>query len=316
MNLTFRNLRAFIAIARFGTFTSAADHLLLSQPALTASIQQLEDGLGVRLFDRSSRGVSLTVEGREFLPLAEKLLADADAAVLNVRSLAERRRGSVGIASVSSFANRVLSVAIPRFTAAFPGISVRLRIADSPGVHRLVAEKLVDFGFASRVDAELSVRSAPLLSDPVGLICRSDHPIASAPAGAVRELIPGHPFIGLVNGEAIFSALADALDFVPMRTVEYEIENLAVLVALLRGGVGFSVVPAMTFPDHEPDLTFLPLAHPPQVRHLHFLTHPERSLSTAAHSMKRQIDETIATILDGDSWLGRQMRSVATAPAS
>jgi len=72
MNVTLRQLRAFLAVARFGSFTVAAEHLYTTQSALSGSIKELENALGVQLFDRSTRRVQLTEVGRELYPLVEK----------------------------------------------------------------------------------------------------------------------------------------------------------------------------------------------------------------------------------------------------
>jgi DNA-binding transcriptional LysR family regulator len=93
MDVELRHLRAFVAVARSGSFTRAAGRLLITQPALTRTIQQLEAALQVRLLERTSRHVELTPAGREFCGHAERVLADLDIALASVRGQATVRLG-------------------------------------------------------------------------------------------------------------------------------------------------------------------------------------------------------------------------------
>ena len=81
MNVTLRQLRAFLAVTRTGSFTLAAESLYITQSALSGLIKELEQVLGVRLFDRSTRRIQLSEVGRGIYPLIEKSLADLDGAL-------------------------------------------------------------------------------------------------------------------------------------------------------------------------------------------------------------------------------------------
>jgi DNA-binding transcriptional LysR family regulator len=93
MDVELRHLRAFVAVARSGSFTRAAGQLLITQPALTRTIQQLESALQVRLLERTSRHVELTPAGREFCGHAERVLAELDIALASVRQQVSVRLG-------------------------------------------------------------------------------------------------------------------------------------------------------------------------------------------------------------------------------
>jgi LysR family carnitine catabolism transcriptional activator len=100
--INLRHLRGFVAVAREGNFTRAAERLLLSQSALTVTIRQLEEYLGIALFNRTTRQVTLTVDGENFLTSAEKIIGDFDDAVAAVRHSVTQRRGQVSIAVLPS----------------------------------------------------------------------------------------------------------------------------------------------------------------------------------------------------------------------
>src|SRR3954467_6687588 len=112
MNITLRQLYGFKAVADVGTFTAAAQRLKVAQPALSLSIRELETELGVRLFDRTTRRVELTAAGREFLQSTEKLIADLELSIRNVRDLTDRKRGRLTIAAPPLLAAMIVPPAI------------------------------------------------------------------------------------------------------------------------------------------------------------------------------------------------------------
>jgi DNA-binding transcriptional LysR family regulator len=97
-----RHIRAFLALARAGSFTRAAAELHMSQPTLTVQIQQLENALGVKLFDRNKRHVALTQAGRDLLVPLERILIDVEAITTSAEELLEHRRGLVTVAALPS----------------------------------------------------------------------------------------------------------------------------------------------------------------------------------------------------------------------
>ena len=94
MKANLRQFQAFVTVARLGSFTRAAQHLHLSQPALTVQIRQLEEVDGIRLFDRSTRVVMLSPIGRDLAPTLERVLHEIDAVMVNTKELASLVKGS------------------------------------------------------------------------------------------------------------------------------------------------------------------------------------------------------------------------------
>ena len=104
VNFDLNDLQAFRAVVELGSFRRAAEAVSISQPALSRRIDKLEDALGVRLFERTTRSVTLTTVGRVFAPSAEQLLDDLDVALLGIRDVSTSRLGHVTIACVPSVA--------------------------------------------------------------------------------------------------------------------------------------------------------------------------------------------------------------------
>src|SRR6188508_2060428 len=115
MNFTLRQLRAFVSVARLGSFTRAARVLEISQPALTVQIRQLEEALGVRLLDRSTRSVSLSQVGREFVPVLERILDEINTFTSDARELTAGKRGLVTVAALPSICASLLPDAVAQF---------------------------------------------------------------------------------------------------------------------------------------------------------------------------------------------------------
>src|SRR5262245_20572117 len=124
INLTTRELNAFLTLAELRNFTRAAARCHLSQPAFSALVRALEDSLGARLFDRTTRSVELTAEGRVLIEPARRLLRDAEAALADVRDHAARRRGRVAIALLPSLAAGWLPPLLAKFHHTYPGIEI------------------------------------------------------------------------------------------------------------------------------------------------------------------------------------------------
>src|SRR4051794_19199597 len=108
MNVDMRQLRAFSTIGRVGSFTKAAAALFTTQPALSAQIRHLEEALDLRLFDRSTRAVTLTQAGRDLLPVVDRVLADVGAVIAQARNVAHMNVGRVAVAALPSVSSTML----------------------------------------------------------------------------------------------------------------------------------------------------------------------------------------------------------------
>src|SRR5215510_9605426 len=137
-DLTARQLHAAPAVAEYNSFIAAAAFLKTSQPALTRTIMRVEDVLGVRLFDRSTRRVAITSAGKEFVAVAERMLNDLRISIGSMREIGEQQRGQVIISSIMSVANGLLPAIVAKYRDSRPGIEIILR----EGVHGTVLEDI------------------------------------------------------------------------------------------------------------------------------------------------------------------------------
>ncbi|WP_258128183.1 LysR family transcriptional regulator [Achromobacter anxifer] len=284
MNLSARQLRAFVALAEERHFTRAAQRCHLTQPAFSALIRQLEDSAGVRLFDRNTRHVELTAEGQVLDATARRLLADMDLVMEDLRDHAARKRGRVALAALPSLAAGWLPGLLARFRDAYPGITVDLCDALLDPCLDLVQAGQVDFAVASRRPDMNELDSEFLHADRYFLVCRADHPLADAGKARLRDILR-YPMIQLARGSSVRKHLEGALGADAPAPV-FEVEHLATVTGLVRAGLGVSVVPAMTlFHFGGADLRIVPLAGKTLTRPLYLVRRKGRTLSVAAQAL-------------------------------
>src|SRR5262245_29037592 len=178
MNVTLRQLQAFLAVADHGNFTRAAARLNMPQPALSLTIRELEAALGIRLFDRTTRRVELTKAGADFSHAARKLMSDFDLAMRNARDLTERKRGRLVVGAPPLLAAMILPGAIADYRRTFPGIDVRIVDTQSDLIVDKVRSGEADCGIGTFAEDENGIERQMLVRDTLMLFCDTRSPLA------------------------------------------------------------------------------------------------------------------------------------------
>ena len=285
MDISTRQLRAFVALAEQRSFTRAAALTHLSQPAFSALIRSLEESLNQRLFDRSTRHVALTTEGQAFEAAARRVIAEFDAALAGAADYAARRRGRVAIALLPSLAAGWLPPLLAEFRARFPAIELDVADVLSEGCIERVKSGQADLAIAAiRADTP-ELRADLFCSDRFHLVCPSGHPLAETKtAPRPKELLP-YPFIHLSRTSSVRQYLDAALRPLQLNAV-LEVEQLATVSGMVRAGLGLSIVPSLTlFHFQQPGLVTRPLGWKGLTRRLYLVRRRDRGLSLAAESL-------------------------------
>lgn len=284
MNPSIRHLRAFLELAKQQNFTRAAQANHLSQPAFSALISGLEESLGLKLFDRSTRSVSLTVEGEAFYASAQRVVQDFDAALAGVRDHASRKRGRVAVALLPSLAAHWLPGVLSRFHASYPDIELDVADVLSDACLGRVASGQADFAIAAASANTPLLQASVFCSDCFYLVCPAGHVLATQARVGPRDLAKW-PFIQLTRATSVRQNLGMAMHPIQMQTV-MEVEQLATVMGMVRAGLGISVVPGLTlFHFDQPGLVIRPLRLGGLTRTLYLVRRRDRSLSLAAQSL-------------------------------
>jgi LysR family transcriptional regulator, carnitine catabolism transcriptional activator len=288
-----RQLRAAVAVAEYRSFIAAAADLGISQPALTLSIKRLEETLGVALFLRNTRQVTLTAAGREFVAMAERVLKDLRLGIQGVQELTDRRRGQVIVTSLIPVR---MSDVVAEYSRRFPGIDIELREGFADDVKEDVRGGIADFGIGYLDDLPASHASEPLLAETLCVLLRSDHPLARRRHVEFRALRD----VGLVSLPARsrarrqIDAAATAAGFALRHVVTVGLP--VTLLSLVRSGVGAAVIPSGPPPWRAfENLVSRPLVRPTLTSEIGVIRLRDRDLSPAAAGLLALARERLHT---------------------
>ena len=287
INWSARDLQVFLALAQTLSFRRTAEQVHMSQPAVSGLITRLEDALGARLFDRTTRSVQLTDAGKVFAERAESLSAQGADAARAVRDVAELRVGKVIMAALPSLAATVVPLAFARFAATYP--DVRLQVIDclSGPAFDLVRAGQVEFALTASNPAYADLDYLPLASDGFVLLMPPGHPLAQSTQPLPWAEVAGLTHISMplpssVRQYANAALLAHNLLFEP----RYEVEHLATINAMVVAGLGVAALPelAAVVAPHAGRVV-RPLVLPDMLRPIGMVNRRGRPLSTAAATM-------------------------------
>src|SRR5690606_36125693 len=243
--MTIKQLRAFLAVAQTMSFAQASERLYISQPALSLSIRALEDGLGGRLFSRTTRSVSLTPEGKALFPLARRLVAEWDSVEDNLRRHFTLQRGHVAIAAMPSFAGNRLPSLLMRFREQYPEIGITVHDVINEQVVEMVRNRQVELGITFEPASDPSLEFRHLYQDRFMAVVPPDSPLASRTELSWHDL-RAFPLITLQRPSAVRMMLEEHLSVEGEKLdVAMECHQLATVGRMVGSGLGVSLVPAL-----------------------------------------------------------------------
>lgn len=285
-NVTLRQLRAFLAVARERSFTQAAVRLRLTQSALTLSIKTLEAEVGAKLLDRTTRSVVPTVQGERFIAVAERLIEEMECALDDIWAHAERQRGLVVAAATASLISHAFAPALGVLASRHPGVSVRLVEEHTAGAVRRLLAGEVDFAVTTLPSPDPTLEAVPLLHDRFGLVCPSDHPLARGGDVLGWGVLRDYPLLGLGVESGIRTLIERyAEGEFALPRPRYDVSSVSGLQSLVKQGLGVAVMPALAaLPMTRADLVFRPLA-PAVHRTVYLAVRPGRTPTPAASAL-------------------------------
>ncbi len=240
MNLSFRQLRVFVEVARQGSMTRAADVLHLTPPAVSMQIKEIESQVGLPLFDREGRGLSLSTAGEYFLVHARRLLSDLKDAENAMARFQRLEHGTLTIGLVST-AEYFVPQLLARFHSEHAGVDVRLRVASNRAqLVSLMQAGEVDLSVMGRPPKELAARAEAFAAHPLVFLGPPGHPLLALGPLPVAEL-SRYPLVVREHGSGTRSAMQQFFDehrFEPR--IAMEMSSNETIKQAVMAGMGLS----------------------------------------------------------------------------
>jgi len=311
-NATFRQLRVFSEVARQLSFTAAAQTLNLTPPAVTMQVRELEKHIGMPLFDRSGRKVSLTTVGEYMLVYARKMLAtlkDAEDAAARLQKL------EVGVLTIGmvSTAKYFLPHLLARYHQEHQGIDIKLVVGNREQLVKMLYANEVDIAIMGRPPTEMATRAEPFAAHPHVFVAPVDHPLAGG-----QSISPGalqaQPFILREAGSGTRAAMERFLEkarIEPRVTMEMA-SNETIKQAVMAGmGLSFLSLHTLGLELDNRLIAVLDVQGAPVVRAWNVVHMLSKLLSPAAEAFRYFVLE------HGEDYLAQQFsRHVALGPVN
>ena len=292
-----QQLRYFLAVAETRHFTQAADNLGVAQPTLSKQIHTLEASLGAPLFERIRGAVALTGAGEALLPLAQRMVADADAAREAVQDIVGLRRGEVRLGATPSLCSSLVPEVLRTFRAEHPEIQLYVNEGSSQDLIENLGAHTLDLALivqpARGVDEAL--QATPVLRESLVVASVLDGPPPTPYAQIALSELEHTPLVMFRAGYDIRGVTLEACrmaGFTPKFAVEGG--EMDAVLAFVEAGLGVALVPSMVLVN-RPLLRATPLA-PPGMQRTIALAHRRRSvLPHAAEALRATLLAHIRT---------------------
>lgn len=285
MDLDFRRLRYFVAVAEELHFGRAARRLNLSQPPLSVQIQTLEREIGTPLLTRTKRRVALTEAGQVLLEESRRLITQAESAIVHTRRAASGEVGRLTVGFVSTVDYSVLPVLVRRFRRKHPGVALRLLELTSDRQRAMLLSGDLDLGLSILPSASSELAARVILREPLIAAVSSAHPLAGTRRRVRADALRDDGFIIFPRALApglydLVIACCQRAGFTPV--LAQEAIQMQTILGLVAAGVGVAVVPACMAILQRPDIRYLHLTPVRNVVETSAIWHAENGSPTLA----------------------------------
>ena len=285
--VSLRQLRAFVEAARLQSFARAAAALHVTQPAISMQIRDLEDAVGLPLFERVGRSVRLTTTGEYFLVYAKRIFATLKEAEDTIARLRGLKGGRVVIGMVST-AEHFLPRLLAQFRSEHPAIETRLQVGNREQLVRALHSNEVDLAVMGRAPRELAARSEPFAAHPLTVVAPAEHALARQRRIA-PEAIGEEPFIVREPGSGTRAAMEEFFEQAALAPpVIMEMTGNETIKQAVRAGMGLAFLSLHTVADElaRGELRALDIRGLPLMRRWHIVSLQARPLAPAVEAFR------------------------------
>jgi len=242
--LSLRQLRAFLAVAQESSMTRAATQLHLTPSALSMLVRSMEDDLGMRLFERTTRRVVLTDAGKQFLPTVEQVFIQLDSGIASLKQSQRLKASQLRIATSPLLASALFPKVIASFRAQHPQVSVVLLDASVDSLPDLVRRGEVDMAVCTANSDVADLSPHLLYVDKLMLVCHVEHPLAQSREVSWPSLLE-EPLILMRHGSGLRSLVDKTISkWCKHLKPAYEVSHVATALGLVAEGEGVSILPS------------------------------------------------------------------------
>ena len=286
-NATFRQLRFFNAVARHLSFAKAAEAMHVSAPAVTMQIKELEAEVGMPLFERQGRKVSLTTSGEYMLVYSRKMLAllkDAQDAAARLQRI-ETGTLTIGLVGTTTY---FIPALLSQFLKEHEGIEVKLLVGNRKELVQWLQNSEVDIAIMGKAPDELPTRAEPFAANPLVFVASPDHPLAGE-SGLRAEDLRQQSFIVREPGSGTRSAMESFFAqarLQPRFSMELQTNDAIKQAVMANLGLGFLSLHTIALEMQSQKLCILPVAGTPLVRAWNVVHPMSKLLSPAAEAFR------------------------------
>jgi DNA-binding transcriptional LysR family regulator len=253
-----RHLRCFVAVAEELHFGRAAERLHLSQPPVSLAIKELEQELGVRLFERTSRRIAMTRAGEDALRDARAVLAAADTMRKRAKEAAQGLMGSLSLGFISLPAYSFLPTMLRDFTEDYPRVRVSLQEGTTDQILHDIESGALDIGLVFRTSDLPAALNAKLVQvEPLVVALPESHPLAGSSRVALEKLSQER-FLGFERhqGAMMFDAIVATCMRHGFSPNLFPARQMHTIVSLVSGGIGVALVPGSVQALHREGVVY------------------------------------------------------------
>ncbi len=298
MNLTVRHLQMLVAAADLGSFSRGAERMGISQPAFSEAIRKIEEEVGCRLFDRTTRSLKLTVDGRHIVATARDLVRDFKIALESIRPGAGGK-GPISIAALPSIVAGVLPEALKRFGDQYPDVEVTIHDVPLDRALAMVLDGVADIEITTETARRDGLHFTEVATDQFLAVIAKHHPLQSKAHLRWKDLAAS-PFIAMTGLSSIRRVTDEAFiraDVSPKLCCE--VEQILSAVALVEGGYGVTALPSLARAMFKGrNVAVRRLVEPQGYRRIGIVTLANRKFSPAGRFMIDVLEESLKIVLN------------------
>ena len=291
MNLSLRQLKGFISVAATSSFTKTSQRMHLSQAALSTMIRELENQLGCRLFNRSTRTVELTDAGRRFVPIAAHVVESLESAAKDLAQLGRQEGTLLHVGVTPTVAHSLLPIVLARFREQHPHVTVHAEDFSPGELVQLTETGQLDAGYGALFTRASGVDRHPVFASRLQLVSgRRGRPMP--PPTVPWQAIEGSPLIVLPESSPI-QHLADGQmnQFGIAPSARIPVNQLETMIAFAESGLGVAVIPSFAQAACRRYDVYVSTLEPTIEFHYHRITRAGRHVPASLEAITRMMAE-------------------------